>query len=96
MASKIDPESMKNQGCVADAFLERFWAVLGRFLGGQPQKFGSHFRQKNRKKCIQKDIQKSMPKKYRKLMPNGSQNEAKMDAKIMIFSVLLERVIFRK
>ena len=26
-----------------------------------------------------------MPKKYRKMMPKGSQNDAKMDAKIMIF-----------
>ena len=29
MAPKIDLESMKNQGCVADAFLERFGAALG-------------------------------------------------------------------
>ena len=29
MAPKIYIESMKNQGCVADAFLERFGAALG-------------------------------------------------------------------
>ena len=29
MAPNIDPESMKNQGFVADAFLERPWAPKG-------------------------------------------------------------------
>ena len=29
MASKIDPKSMKNRGCVADPFLERLGAALG-------------------------------------------------------------------
>ena len=29
IAPKIGPKSMKNQGCVADAFLERFGAALG-------------------------------------------------------------------
>ena len=29
MAPKIYIKSMKNQGCVADAFLERFGAALG-------------------------------------------------------------------
>ena len=27
--AKIDPKSMKNLGCVADVFLERFGAALG-------------------------------------------------------------------
>ena len=30
MAPKMDSKSMKNRGCVADAFLERFWAAFGR------------------------------------------------------------------
>ena len=30
IAPKMDPKSMKNRGCVADAFLERFGAALGR------------------------------------------------------------------
>ena len=30
MAPEILPKSMKNRGCVADAFLERFWAARGR------------------------------------------------------------------
>ena len=29
MVTKIDEKLMKNQGCVADAFLERFGAALG-------------------------------------------------------------------
>ena len=33
MATKIAPKSMKNQACVADAFLERFGAALGRPKG---------------------------------------------------------------
>ena len=32
MASKISPKLMKNRGCVADVFLERFGAALGRSL----------------------------------------------------------------
>ena len=34
----------------------------------------------------QKGIRKSMPKKYGNIMPKGSQNETKMDAKTIIFS----------
>ena len=48
--------------------------------------FGDHFRQKIAKNVIQKGIRKSMPKKYRKCMPKGSQHEAKMDAESMDFS----------
>ena len=33
MGPKIDPKSMKNRGCVADAFLERFGVALGRPRG---------------------------------------------------------------
>ena len=29
MATQIGPKSIKNRGCVADAFLERFGAALG-------------------------------------------------------------------
>ena len=32
-----------------------------------------------------------MPKKYRKCMPKGSQNDAKMDAKITIFHTFLKK-----
>ena len=33
MAPKIDPKSMKNRGCVAGAFLERFGATLAHQKG---------------------------------------------------------------
>ena len=41
MAPKIYPKSMKNRGCVADAFLARFGAAMGC----QMLDFGSQTRQ---------------------------------------------------
>ena len=58
--------------------------------------FLDHFWVKNLKKGIQKRIQKSMPKKCRKMMPKGSQNDAKMDAKIMICSICSRKGDFVK
>ena len=74
MASKIDPKSKKNRGCVADASLERFGTALGRFLGGHPQKFGNYFRTivVNESK---NGIQKSMPKKHRRMMEKNIEND---------------------
>ena len=42
-APKINPGSMKNRGCVADAFLERFGAAHGRQNVGTSYKSGVHF-----------------------------------------------------
>ena len=73
----------------------RFWSDPGRQKDahGQvsPDHFGARFRPKNRKNVIQKGMQNSMPKKYRKLMANGSQNDAKMDAKIYENSCFSEK-----
>ena len=41
MAPKMDPKSMKNRGCVADAFLERFWRSLGGKMSEHLIKTGS-------------------------------------------------------
>ena len=41
MGTKIHPKSMKNRGCVADAFLDRFGAALGRQMLSAPDAFGS-------------------------------------------------------
>ena len=57
MDSQIDAKSMKNRGCVADAFLERFWAALGRQVGVRLLKSGSILRSflvKNQKKASKK------------------------------------------
>ena len=35
MTPKVDPKSMKNRGCVVDAFLEHFWKALGTKVGSQ-------------------------------------------------------------
>ena len=51
---------------------------------------------KNRKKGIQKGMQKSMPKKYWKLMPKGSQNDAKMDAQIHDFLSFFKKTKYMK
>ena len=40
---------------------------------------------------IQKGIRKSMPKKYGKNMPKGSQNETKMDAKTINFHIFSKK-----
>ena len=45
---------------------------------------------KNRKRGIQKGIQKLMPKKHRKCMPKGFQNDAKMETQICDCSCFLE------
>ena len=82
MAPKIDAESMKNRGCVADAFLERPLAGKSTAQVLRGWAIWRPFSTKNRKKGIQKGMQKSMPKKYWKLTPKGSQNDTKIDAKI--------------
>ena len=65
MAPKIDPKSMKNRGCVADAFLERFGAALGAERAHCPgvwrTRLATIFVQKS-ENGIQKAIQKSIPK----------------------------------
>ena len=82
MATKIAPKSMKIQACVADAFLECFW---GAKVGNPSNSTGPLWRTfstKTGKNGIQEGIHKSMPKKYWKLIAKGSQNDAKIDAKI--------------
>jgi len=70
----------------------RFWSVFGgprdakrltasKFLGAIWRPFSI----KNRKNDIQKGIQKSMPKKHRKLMPKGSKMMPKWMPKSMNF-----------
>ena len=76
------PKSLKYRGCGADAFLERSWAPKGYSHVSFPGPFWEPFSVKNRKHVIQEGMQNSMPKKYRKLMAKGSQNDTKMDAKI--------------
>ena len=43
MGTKIHHKSMKNRGCVADAFLERFGGGLGRPMGVPRDDFGIRF-----------------------------------------------------
>ena len=70
--SKIDEKSRLRRGCVFGAF----WGGLGAPRGGRALNMSRSlwrpFSTKNRKKCIQKGIPKSMPKKYRTIMPKGS------------------------
>ena len=95
MVTKIDPKSMKNRGCVADAFLDRFLGAKG---GGTQQTsdifagpiLATIFDQ-NPKKGIKKGMQKIMSKKSRKLMPKVIQNDTKMDTKIDKFSNFSEK-----
>ena len=93
---KISAKFVQYRGCGADAFLERSW-VSKRFPHTQfPGPFWEPFSIKNRKNGIQKGIQKLMPKKHRKMMPKGSQNDAKMDAKMKEFLICYEFVTFWK
>ena len=64
MAPKMGSKSMKNQGCVADAFLERFGAALGC----QMLDFGSQNLQK---------INKMAPKDVGVDPPFGAQDRSK-------------------
>ena len=62
---------MKNRGCVADAFLERFWDAQERLLQVSPVHFGSHFRPK---------IEKWHPKRHPKI---DAEKVLKIDAKMI-------------
>ena len=78
MVTKIDPKSIK----IEIRFLNRFWERFGAAREGRvdldPGPFWEPFSTKSRKNGIQKGIQNSMSKKYRKRMRKGSQHEAKM------------------
>ena len=91
MATKIHPKSMKNRGCVAVAFLDRFLGAKR----GVPNIFAGPISatifDQNPKKGIKKGMQKSMSKKYRKIMPKVIKNDAKMDTKIDKFSNFSEK-----
>ena len=91
MAPKIDAKSMKNRGCVFGLFFERLGAAPGGLATLRGHPFWRPFWAKNRKNVIRKGMQNSMPKKYRKLMAKGSQNDAKMDAKIFEKSYFSEK-----
>ena len=90
-ATEIDAKSMKNRGCVAVAFLDRFLGAKR----GVPTIFAGPILatifDQNPKKGIKKGMQKSMSKKYRKLMPKVIKNDTKMDTKIDKFSNLSEK-----
>ena len=77
-----------------------FWGGFGSPLGPwgsqkRPQcllvgLFWKPFWTKNRKRGIQKGVQKLIPKKHRKSMPKGFQNDAKMETQICDCSCFLE------
>ena len=85
------PKSLKYRGCGADAFLERSRTPKCLRPGYNWEPFWEPFSVKNRKKVIEKGMQNSIPKKYRKLMPKGFQNDAKIDAKIYENSYFSEK-----
>ena len=74
MGTKIHPKSMKNRGCVADAFLERFWAALGT-----KRMTASKF---CRTLLDPKKYQKIDAEKVLKIDAKRAENEAKIDTKI--------------
>ena len=88
--SQIDRKSRLRRGCVFGALRGGPWAPKGmphiQFAGP----FWEPFSTKNRKNGIQKSIQKSMPKKYRKMMQKGSKMIRKY-AKIFDFSCFFEK-----
>ena len=91
MAPQIDQKSMENRGCVADAFWGRFLAAQGGARDLSVNPFWRPFSTKSLKNWHPKSIEKSMQKKYRKCMPEGSQNDAKMDSKSIVFSYFVEK-----
>ena len=88
MAPKIGPKSIKNRGCVADAFLERFGAALGSQRGatGRFERillatiFGPKSKKWHPKRHPKIDAEK-VSKNYAK----WTKNEAKMGPKSTIF-----------
>ena len=90
MEPKSDQNASKNQA--SEKVAKRIEKEGPPRLSAGP--YWEPFLIKNRKNCIQKGIQKSMSKKYRKMMPKGSQNDAKMDAKFNDVLIFCEFVIF--
>ena len=90
MAPKIDPKSMKNRGCVADAFLERCGVAPKRQKGDRtipaPDPFGSHFRPKIEKMASKKKSKN----RCRKSIEKWCQNDAKMISKWMPKSLMFD------
>ena len=87
----------QNRRKVDVAFLKRFWNGPWAVSGDPPPRhlflepFWEPFSTKSRKNCIQKGMQNSMSKKYRKLTAKAFQNDAKMDAKIIENSTFSEK-----
>ena len=79
---------MKNRGCVADAFLERFWAAQGgkreTAVFQRRTLLATIFHQKS-KKWHPKRHPKIDAEKVSKNHEKSIQNDAKMDAKINDF-----------
>ena len=80
MGPKINPKCTTNRGCVADAFLERFGAAWWALFGVPRDDFGINFGiifDQNSKKWDPKRHPKIDAEKVSKMMPKGSQNDAK-------------------
>ena len=84
----MDPKSMKNRGCVADAFLERFWRALGRPGQGpctsRRTLLATIFHQKPKKwhpKKHPKIDAEKVSEMYAKRCQKGCQNGPKRDPK---------------
>ena len=73
---------MKNRGCVADAFLERFWKALEGQNGARAYEngapFGDHFPSKNRKMAY--ESVKGSPNGAKSKKKRHRQIDAKNDA----------------
>ena len=82
---------MKNRGSVADAFLERPLGAKNEHRPLFPGPLRRPFSTKNRKNGIQKSIQKSMPKKYRKIMKQAPKMMRKWMPKSMIFDTFSKK-----
>ena len=81
---------MKNRGCVADAFWERFGPPNGPRPGYFWMPFGDHFGPKI-EKTTSKKASKNPCRKVSKNHEKSIENDAKMDAKINDFSYLFEK-----
>ena len=76
MGTKIHPKSMKNRGCVADAFLERFWSAFWRQGGHNATSLGAiwtHFPSKIKKACRNRQNIINMAPKMDPKSKNGIQ-----------------------
>ena len=91
MAPQIDPKSMKNRGCVADAFLGAKNLPHRSFPGYLLEPFGDHFRPKIEKVASKKACKNRYRKNIENVCQKAPKSMPKWTPKALIFHTLSKK-----